>query len=279
VSRGSAGPTGGDPDSVKRAVTLDAVRVVREGRVIVDDVSWTVGATERWVLLGPNGSGKTTLLRVAGMQVLPTRGSVTVLGGLYGACDARALRRRIAWVSQSLLRSLHPGLAAHDAVLTGRSGALEPYWHTYGAEDHARADALLDEAGLTEARGRALGLLSEGERQQVLLARALMGDPELLLLDEPAAGLDLGARERLVERLAALASEPTTPALVLVTHHVEEVPPGTTHAALLRGGRLISSGSASEVLTDDPVSECFGVRVRVDSVDGRYRARVDTRST
>jgi iron complex transport system ATP-binding protein len=273
--------SGSDPEPapVPDVVDLDAVRVVRDGRVIVDDVSWVVGARDRWVLLGPNGSGKTTLLRIAGMQLFPTRGSVTVLGHRYGACDARALRRRIAVVSQSLLRSLHPGLAAHDAVVTGRTGALEPYWHTYDPEEHARADALLEEAGLGEARGRALGLLSEGERQQVLLARALIGDPELLLLDEPAAGLDLGARERLVERLAALASDPATPPLVFVTHHVEEIPPGTTHAALLRAGRFVACGRAHEVLADDSVSTCFGVRVRVDSVEGRYRARVDTRSS
>jgi iron complex transport system ATP-binding protein len=261
------------------AVSLVAIRVVRDGRPLVDGVDWEVGAGERWALLGPNGSGKTTLLRVAGMQLLPTSGTVEVLGERYGSTDARALRRRVAYVSQSLLRGLHPALRAHDAVVTGRTGALEPYWHTYSDDDHARADALLAAAGLTDARQRALGVLSEGERQQVLLARALMAEPELLLLDEPAAGLDLGARERLVSRLAALAANPATPPLVLVTHHIEEIPPGVTHVALLRAGRFVASGAAREVLTDAHVSACFGVDVTVDAVDGRFSARVDTGSS
>jgi len=250
------------------------VTVVRDGFALLEGVTWQVGTAERWALLGPNGSGKTTLLRVAGMQVLPTRGSVEVLGERYGGTDARALRRRVAYVSQSLLRALRPSLSAHDAVLTGRFDALEPCWHTYEAGDHERADALLDAARIGGDGSRALGVLSEGERQQVLLARALMSEPELVLLDEPAAGLDLGARERLVARLAELARDPGTPPLVLVTHHLEEIPPGVTHAALLRGGRLLGAGPAPEVLTDDAVSACFGVDVSVDSGGGRWSARV-----
>ena len=156
-----------------------------------------------------------------------------MLGARYGRADARAVRTRVALVTQAILRSLRPSLPAHDVVLTGRYAALEPWWHHYEPADHARADALLEDAGLGRVSSQEFGVLSEGERQQVLLARALMGDPELILLDEPAAGLDLGARERLVGRLAALAAEPDTVPLVLVTHHVEEVPPGTTHVALV----------------------------------------------
>jgi iron complex transport system ATP-binding protein len=260
-------------------VKLESIRVVRDGNALVDGVDWEVASDQRWALLGPNGSGKTTLLRVAGMQLFPTAGTVDVLGERYGRTDARTLRTRIAYVSQSLLRGLRPSLSAHDVVVTGRHGALEPHWHTYSDDDHARADVLLDAAGLVDARRRALGVLSEGERQQVLLARALMAEPELLLLDEPAAGLDLGARERLMARLAGLAADPGSPPFVLVTHHTEEIPPGVTHVALLRDGRFVACGRAAEVLTDEHVSACFGVDVTVEERAGRWSARVsDDRS-
>ena len=228
-------------------------------------------------MLGPNGSGKTTLLHVAGMRLLPTRGTVEVLGARYGRTDARALRSRVAFVSQAILRSLRPTLSAHDVVLTGRYAALEPWWHHYEPADHTRADELLADAGLERLRDQEFGVLSEGERQQVLLARALMGAPELLLLDEPAAGLDLGARERLVSRIAALAAAPDTVPIVLVTHHVEEVPPGTTHVALLRAGRIMCAGDAGTVLSSATVSECFDVPVTVERSGGRWTARATAR--
>ena len=177
-------------------VRLCGVAVVRDGRPLLDDIDWEVWPHERWAVLGPNGSGKTTLLHVAGMRLLPTRGTVEVLGARYGRADARALRSRVAFVSQAILRSLRPTLTAHDVVLTGRHAALEPWWHHYGPDDHARADGLLADAGLSRAATQEFGVLSEGERQQVLLARALMGAPELVLLDEPAAGLDLGSPGR-----------------------------------------------------------------------------------
>lgn len=258
---------------VPDAVRLAGVAVVRDGRALLADVDWRVGADQRWVLLGPNGSGKTTLLRVAGMQLLPTRGEVTVLGQRYGRCDARAVRRRIAFVSGALTRSLRPTLTAHEVVVTGRTGALEPWWHTYEAADHAEADRLLAEAGIGAGPEQAFGLLSEGERQHVLLARALMGRPDLVLLDEPAAGLDLGARERLLARLAGLTADPAAPPLVLVTHHLEEIPPGITHAALVRQGRLLAAGPAGTVLDGPTVSACFGVDVAVGRAGDRWHAR------
>ena len=254
-------------------VRLRDVHVVRDGVPVLAGVDWEVRPGERWAVLGPNGSGKTTLLRVAGMRLLPTRGVVEVLGQTYGRTDARELRRRVAFVSGALLRDLRPTITAHEIVLTGRTAALEPWWHRYDAADHERADELLGQAGLAGASNRQFAVLSEGERQQVVLARALMGDPELLLLDEPAAGLDLGARERLVVRLAALAADPATPPLVLVTHHTEEIPPGVTHAALMASGRLVAAGPAEEVLTSARISECFGVAVAVEQVDGRIAAR------
>jgi iron complex transport system ATP-binding protein len=183
------------------------------------------------------------------------------------------VRRRVSFVSQSILRGLRPTLSAHDVVLTGRHAALETWWHHYNDDDHARAQSLLDAAGMADAAERQFGVLSEGERQKVLLARALMASPELLLLDEPAAGLDLGARERLVTYLSALAGDPATPPLVLVTHHVEELPAGITHLALVRGGLLTAVGTVGDVLTSEAVSLCFGMPIAVEGADGRWTAR------
>ena len=256
----------------KPAVRLQQVAVVRDGRPILDGIDWQVAGGERWALVGPNGSGKTTLLQVAGMRLLPTRGTVEVLGETYGRTDARLLRRRVAFVSGAVLRSFRPTISAHDMVLTGRFAALEPWWHSYDDADHRRARQLLADAGLAAVSENTFEVLSEGERQLTLLARALMGRPELLLLDEPAAGLDLANRERLVGQLAMLAADPATPPLVLVTHHLEEIPPGTTHAALLRRGRLVASGPADEVLTSETVSACFELAVRVERHGGRLTA-------
>jgi iron complex transport system ATP-binding protein len=262
-----------DVDGSPLPLRLRDVAVVRDGVAILDGIDWEIGPGERWAMLGPNGSGKTTLLRVAGMRLLPTRGTVEVLGETYGRSDARAVRRRVSFVSQSILRGLRPTLSAHEVVLTGRHAALETWWHQYDEEDHHRAQSLLDAAGLTDAAERHFGVLSEGERQQVLLARALMASPELLLLDEPAAGLDLGARERLVVHLAALAADPQTPPMVLVTHHVEELPAGITNVALVRGGHLLAAGPVSDVLTTATVSSCFGLPIVVHRVGGRWTAR------
>jgi iron complex transport system ATP-binding protein len=256
-------------------VRLEHVRVVRNGTALLDDISWEVGAGERWALLGPNGSGKTTLLTVVGSALWPTSGTVEILGARLGRVDMRTLRRRIAVVSASVSRTLRPELPALDVVLTGRFAALETWWDEYTDADRDRATALLAEAGFG-APGfaeRPFGLLSEGERQQVLLARALMSSPELLLMDEPAAGLDLGARERLLGRLATLAADPSVPPLVLVTHHLEEIPPGVTHAALMRGARLVATGPVEGVLTSRTVSDAFGVSVTVERHGGRWSAR------
>ncbi len=247
--------------------------VVRQGRAIVDRVDWEVTAGQRWAVLGPNGSGKTTLLQVAGARLWPTSGMVEVLGHRLGRVDVRTLRPRVALVSGSVIRQLRPGITAREVVASGRYGALETWWDTYTDADWAEADRLLGDGPGTGIGDREFGVISEGERQRVLLARALMGRPELLLLDEPAAGLDLGAREQLVGRLAALAADPTVPPWVLVTHHAEEIPPGTTHAALVRAGRLLAAGPLDEVLTAEAVSSCFGVEVAVGCDGGRWWAR------
>lgn len=265
VAGGPAGP----------AVRLEHVSVVREGVALLDDVSWEVGRGERWALLGPNGSGKTTLLKVVGSSLWPTRGTVDIVGERLGRVDIRELRKRIAVVSVSVSRTLRPGLAALDVVLTGRHAALETWWNEYDASDRDEARGLLAAAGFGTAgfAERPFGLLSEGERQQVLLARALMGRPDLLLMDEPAAGLDLGARERLLGRLAELADDPLVPPMVLVTHHVEEIPPGVTHAALMQRAQVVAAGPIAEVLTAEAVSCAFGVTVAVEQRQGRWSAR------
>jgi iron complex transport system ATP-binding protein len=261
------------------AVRLVAVSVVREGRPLLEAVDWEVGAGERWVVLGPNGSGKTTLLQVAGARLWPTAGTVEVLGQRLGRVDMRSLRARVALVSGAVVRQLRPGLTSRQVVVTGRYGELEPWWHHYDPVDWEKADRLLTDSGFGGpggVGGRAFGVISEGERQQVLLARALMAEPELLLLDEPAAGLDLGARERLVARLAALASDRRVPSMVLVSHHLEEIPPGMTHAALLRRGRLIRAGRLNDVLTSAGVSAAFETPVEVGCDQGRWWSRAGT---
>jgi iron complex transport system ATP-binding protein len=241
--------------------------------VALADVTWTVGAGERWVVLGPNGSGKTTLVQLATGHLHPTSGTVDVLGQRLGRIDVRRLRTRIGLVSGALTRLLRPGLTAAEVVRTGRHAALEPWWHAYDDDDHRRAAELLERAGLAGAGDRPFGVLSEGERQQVLLARAMMGDPELLVLDEPAAGLDLGARERLVRRLQEIAEDPGAPPVVFVTHHVEEIPPGFGHLLLLRKGRVVASGPIAETLTASHLGAAFDLAVDVERAGDRFTAR------
>ena len=255
------------------ALFFDDVTLRRDGLDALADLTWTVDATDRWVVLGPNGSGKTTLLQLATGHLHPTRGTVDVLGQRLGRVDVRQLRTRIGLVSGAVTRLLRPGLSAAEVVLTGRYAALEPWWHDYTDDDRARARHLLAQAGLAAgAVDRPFGVLSEGERQQVLLSRAVMGEPELLVFDEPAAGLDLGARERLVRRLHDLATDPATPPIVFVTHHVEEIPPGFGHLLLLRQGRAVASGPLAETLTSAALSAAFDVDVDVRRIEGRYLA-------
>jgi iron complex transport system ATP-binding protein len=256
-------------------IALHGVGVRRDGTVVLDEVDWTVEPGERWVILGPNGSGKTTLLTLAGARLWPSSGVVEILGSRLGRVDVRTLRPRISLVSGSVTRQLRPDLLAREVVVSGRHGALETWWHAYTDEDWAEADRLLEETGFARIGTRPFGVISEGERQHVLLARALMSRPELLLLDEPAAGLDLGARERLVSRLGMLAADPASPAMALVTHHCEEIPRGFTHAGLVRQGRLMAAGSLEDVITSPLVSACFDVTVTVGQRDGRWWSRAD----
>jgi iron complex transport system ATP-binding protein len=261
----------------RTVVALRDVDVRREGVTVLTGVDWRVLPHERWVVLGPNGSGKTTLLQVAGGRLLPSGGTVEILGARLGRVDLRTLRPRVALVSGAVTRMLRADLAARDVVVSGRHGALETWWNHYRDEDWARADDLLASGGVGAIAHRAFGVISEGERQQVLLARALMSDPELVLLDEPFAGLDLGARETLLSRLSSLAGDPDGAAVVLVTHHCEEIPLGFTHGGLVRQGRLMAAGPLQEVITSALVSECFGVRVEVGCSGGRWWSRAASR--
>jgi len=259
------------PDPIVR---LSGVAVHRSGATILGPVDWTIHRGERWALLGPNGSGKTTLLQVAATVLWPSAGSVEVLGQRLGAVDARELRRRVGYASPALAMQMDPSLTAVELVMTARDAALAPWWHEYGEADRARAREMLDRLAVGELADRRFGTLSTGERQRVQIARALLPDPDLLLLDEPAAGLDLGAREALVASLGELAGAIRPAAVVLVTHHVEEIPAGTTHALLLRGGRSVSAGPVATALTATGLSEAFGMALRLDAGDdGRFHAR------
>ena len=253
-------------------LALSAVDLVREGRTILRRIDWRVRCGERWAVLGPNGSGKTTLLRVASLYLHPSRGAVDVLGQRLGRTDTRELRRHAQLTSAALADMLQPKLRAEDVVVTGKYAALAPWWHQYTAADRRKARALLDRFGCRALAGAAFGTLSSGERQRVLLARTLMSDPALWLLDEPTAGLDLGGREQLVALLGTVAADAGPPSIVMVTHHVEEIPPAFTHALLLAGGRVHAAGAIEDVLTSDRLSSCFGVPLTLERRDGRWLA-------
>jgi iron complex transport system ATP-binding protein len=267
VSPGAAAP----PDAP--VLELSGVTVRRDDVPILAEVDWRLRRGERWVVLGPNGSGKTTLLQVAGARLWPTAGTVEILGQRLGRVDVRTLRPRVALVSGSVTRQLRADVTAREVVASGRHGALETWWNSYTRDAWEKADQLLARGGVAELGDRSFGVISEGERQQVLIARALMSNPEMILLDEPFAGLDFGARERLLVHLAGLASDPASPPLVLVTHHCEEIPPGFTHAALMLGGRLMATGPLDEVITSEHVSACFAIPVTVGCTDGRWWGR------
>jgi len=246
-------------------------------RTILDQVDWSVGSGERWVVLGPNGSGKTTLLRVAGLWLHPSRGEVEVLDEVLGHVDVRRHRRRIGFVSAAMGDLLRSAIPVVDAVMAAANGALETWWHEYGAGDRTAALAVLERTGAAHVADQPFGTLSSGEQQRVLLARALLTDPGLLLLDEPMAGLDLGGREGLVQTLGGLAASPDTPPTVLVTHHVEEVPPGFTHALLVSDAHVVRAGLLEQVLTAEHLSDTFGLALHLGRDGDRWWSRADHR--
>ncbi len=252
---------------------LDRIVMRRGTTTILDDVSFTVRRGERWLILGANGSGKTSLLRVAALYEHPTSGTVDVLGERLGRTDVRVLRRRVGYASAALADQLRPSLCALDVVRTARYAALEPWWHTYTASDDEHARACLDRMGVGGFADREISTLSSGERQRVLLARTLMNDPAVVLLDEPSARLDLAGREQLVAALDDLATDPAAPPSVVVTHHVDDIPPTSTHVMLLREGRVLRAGPLADVLDAAALSETFGLALELERrPNGRFSA-------
>jgi iron complex transport system ATP-binding protein len=252
---------------------LSDVSVTREGTTILDSVNWVVDSSERWVILGPNGAGKTTLLQIAAALMHPSRGTATVLDQRIGGTDLFELRPRIGFASTAMARRIPASETVLDVVLTAAYSVTGRWNEQYDDLDVRRAQRVLAEWKLGHLEGRRFGELSDGEQKRVQIARAVMTDPELLLLDEPAASLDLGAREELVQLLGGYASSPYAPGIIMVTHHVEEIPRGFTHCLLLSGGKLIAAGPLGEVLVSDVLSETFGLSLEVTDDEGRFTAR------
>ncbi|MHC1560126.1 ABC transporter ATP-binding protein [Actinomycetospora sp. NBRC 106375] len=251
---------------------MEGVGVRRSGSDLLADLDWTVELDERWVVLGPNGAGKTTLLRLAAAEMHPTTGTVELLGERLGRVDVFDLRPRIGLASANLAGRVPADEAAHDVVRSAGYGVVGTWREHYDPEDDRRASGLMEMMGVLDLADRRYATLSTGERQRVLLARALMTDPEILLLDEPAAGLDLGAREDLVELLSELAADPDGPATVMVTHHVEEIPPNCSHAMLMRDGRVVAQGLLDDVMTSENLSATFDQPLELSSRRRRFTA-------
>ncbi|MEE1930651.1 ABC transporter ATP-binding protein [Streptomyces sp. TRM 70351] len=248
------------------------VSVVRDGRALVDDVSWSVKEGERWIILGPNGAGKTTLLNLASSYLFPSTGTAAVLGERLGAVDVFELRPRIGVSSSALIDKLPRQQTVLQTVLTAAYGMTASWRENYDTVDEDRARAFLDRLGMSAYLDRRFGTLSEGERKRTQIARSMMADPELLLLDEPAAGLDLGGREDLVRRLGRLARDPYAPSMIMVTHHVEEIPPGFTHVLMIRQGKVLTAGPLETEMTSANLSRCFGLPLVVERVGERWTA-------
>jgi iron complex transport system ATP-binding protein len=250
------------------------VSVVRDRNPILDSLTWTVEPDQRWVVLGPNGAGKTTLLQVASATIHPSSGKAVLLGESLGKSDVFELRPRIGFASSALARRIPGNETVLDVVMTAAYSVTGRWNEQYDDVDVKRARRVLGEWKLEHLAERLFGTLSDGEQKRVQIARAVMTDPEVLLLDEPAASLDLGAREELLQLLGAYAGQKSSPAMVMVTHHVEEIPPGFTHALLLAEGELQVAGPIAEVITGANLSDTFGLELVVaTSEHGRYAAR------
>ncbi len=260
-------------DDEPSALRLEGVTFRRGATTILDHVDFEVQRHERWLMLGSNGSGKTSLLRLAALYEHPTTGTVDVLGERLGRVDVRILRQRVGYASSALAQQLRGSLAAIDVVKTAKFAALEPWWHRYDDADEKQARRCLERMGVGALADHELTTLSSGEQQRVFLARTLMNDPAVLLLDEPAARLDLGGREQLVAALDELAANREAPPMVLVTHYVDEVPPHLTHVLLLRQGRVLAQGPIEETLTSESLSACFDLHLKLERrSDGRWAA-------
>ncbi|HEX7210188.1 MAG TPA: ABC transporter ATP-binding protein [Propionibacteriaceae bacterium] len=254
-------------------VELAGVSIVRNGSTLINNIYWEVDESDRWVVIGPNGAGKTTLLQVISAQIHPSSGVAGLLGEVLGTVDVFELRPRIGLTSAALAERIPRGERVHDVVVSASYAVVGRWREEYDELDHERASELLAQLRIDRLANRTFGTLSEGERKRVQIARALMTDPELLLLDEPAAGLDLAGRESLVTTLGELAQDQYAPASVLVTHHVEEIPKGITHAMLLKAGEIVAAGPLRDTLTADNLTKTFEVELSLVEADGRWTAR------
>ncbi len=254
-------------------LSLQNTSVERDGKRILDSIDWSVTADQRWVVVGPNGAGKTTLLELAADWETPNSGSVVVLGDNTSSEDSDWIRPRVGIASSGMAKRIPAHETVLDAVVTAAYATAERNGETYDEIDIRRATRVLGEWGLSEHISQSVGTLSEGEAKRLQLARAIMTDPELLLLDEPTAGLDLGAREELLTMLGAFAGTTSSPAIIMVTHHLEEIPQGFTHALVLTHGRVFASGPISEVLTSEKISAAYGIPIDVTASQGRFTAR------
>ncbi len=252
---------------------LTDVTLRRGENQVLDGITWSVAPADRWVILGPNGAGKTSLMTLCSARAHPTSGSVEVLGELLGEANTQDLRIRVGLASAALADRIPPSETVRDLVMTAAYGVTGRWREEYESVDEIRADDLLSAFGMHAFADRAFETLSEGERKRVQIARALMSDPELLLLDEPAAGLDLGGREELLGALTELAGDRRSPAMVMVTHHVEEIPAGFTHVLLLREGKAVAQGRLADTLTSANLAETYGLPLQLFAQDGRWTAR------
>lgn len=253
-------------------VRLDGITVLRSGRPIIDNVSWSVNQGDRWVLLGANGAGKSTLLDIISARNFPTRGTAVVLGETFGLTDISELKVLIGTVSAAVAASIPPQERIFDAVITGAWSVTGRWTEEYNEQDELRCASLMRQFRIDHLAERTFGTLSAGERARTLLARALMCNPELLILDEPAVGLDFRAREEWVQTLAHLAADRSAPTIILVTHHLEEVPNGFSKALLLKDGAVVAQGDIRDVMTASTLSETYGVPVSIALRQGRYFA-------
>ncbi len=255
-------------------VELVDISIVRGGSTLLDGIDWVIDESDRWVIIGPNGAGKTTLLQIVSANMHPTAGMASILDEVLGAVDVFELRPRIGVTSAALAERIPRSESVGNVIVSAGYAVLGRWTEQYDATDYERAGHLMCQLHIERLGKRTFGTLSEGERKRVQIARALMTDPELLLLDEPAAGLDLAGRESLVETLGEIIADPYAPATVLVTHHLEEIPDGMTHALLLKDGRIVAAGPIDGVLTDELLSETFDMPLHVTHDEGRWSARV-----
>ena len=261
-----------DATALDSVIACKALDLIVGERLVLRGVDWHVRPGERWVVLGPNGAGKSSLLRLAASYEMPSSGRAHVLGEQLGRVNVWTLRTRIGWASPGTARLLKPYLTVRQAIVTGLRAVMTMFRQEYDDHEWQRAELLGHRAGLGALLDRRVDQLSEGERQRLLLARMLMPDPDLLLLDEPTAGLDLPGRERLLAQLTALGEQERPQAIVMVTHHFEEIPPGFTHALLLRDGAVVAAGELAAVLTAQNLAACFGVGLTLEHRDGRWWA-------